>query len=1152
LDSATPIIVLGIDHLIASLTFLRKMGNDDVIFSWENNKSAVQFIGDKEYAVTMPLLLNNKHQFKKATPAKAQAGAGASGQSAALFDHTEPKPKIGRKGATKKAPSAQDIEKESQSKKSGGFVSVPERAGLKHITDRLKRTIKSNFTRMRGMDAKTYAIILERNHAKESALIASRETSASLKAARKSLTKSFGRDKVQQAIQDVVYGTITIEEFKTKFSVDELNPAVISLNKFNAARTANSIELASVLKERNAPSELIEKIEDNDFYMSRIYMKHIMGEKFVPTAEDYDAAVMEIKSGIEDALVTLNEKANKMKGLKASTSVDVIEYMKTRNPALITHLSKSRQNNIRVLADKFSNLKQVIDSVVYDADGNVIISENTDAMLDAARSTVDYYLNRDQAGTGRIDTSNLKKRFLEGAFRKLYQEVTDPIFSSAMTIEAQETLIAEMTMFNKMISTGEGTLWTSMPSEKLGTTEKLGSEDINADKLQYGKMAGKFVTKELHTALIGSDKPGFLRSNFWYKPMGIMRGLKLLGPKTIARNYIEAYIGFAVGSGDALRTGYKKNYAKASSLQIKIIGKNADALETLRGLVKKGVFSVHGSTQAEFVSQLFSTDPKKIGSAGFKKTMELYSLIDFPTKVAAYWTALDRGFTDAEAIEHVRKFYQNPESLPKVMPIISKTGIADYTGYFVDSLRIRGNQVKNTVQSAKKGDIVPLVGLTLSSAIDTARRGAIFTAWKAALIGTWALLQAALRGDDDEKKKVELVEKDREIALRQFMPPWYQVDPLLTWEETNSDNSKSIYYSSLGGNSAFSTEDLIYGAFQSEESLAGIPKSVVKNLYLDRMRPGMYPAALYKFATGDAITGDFKSMGIQDVFAGTHPQKSGIIMQSMLNLGLDVYGGQIGPKISQTMAIGQKQSGNPDIKAGTYTSYRNTREVWTSLFNPVRTYGIDKNQATILLRNKMFNLRDAISESKGMISRREKAIRTMGQSTKYLDKGADKGQTSRMKYLKEAEGIIVNAQIAFNGILSEGEIYAVLKDGLNVSEKEALYIMEGDTENISKYKTNLKETAIERLGGKDRPTRLQYVKDNVYRLSNPKLKKDQIQDIFDELNKSEEYKEDGTTFVIQAFRDRWVRSSTGKKTGRKVGTDAYWKRVRLLKKRLSK
>jgi len=958
------------------------------------------------------------------------------------------------------------LEERSRQLRKAGYVGVPDRAGASRIVRQAGRLIRRKFTRTRGMDADTHASTIERKHAREAAKLVGQATRQDFQRARARLIKKHDKQKVGQWMQDVVYGEKTIDEFRNEFGLPRDHIAVRALNGFNIQRRANSQRLAQLLEEQGAPADLVAKVAENDYYVSRFYLKHLLGDEFVPKQEDYDAAVMEIQAGIEESLENLVESATKARGKQRRTTIDIVGYLQTRDATMLEGMSDSRREQIQRVANKFDKLSQVIESIAYDEDGNVRVEPNTDALLDAAQSTVDYFLNREQAGGGAIDTSNLKKRFLEGAFRVLYQEVTDPQFAAAKTIESQELLIANMTMFNLLARNGRGKVWTDFRSREAGTEVPLGEATNPADKMKYGKLAGKYVTKELHDAVTGGTKPGWIRSNLWFKPMGVMRGLKLLGPKTIGRNYTEAYVGFAVGSGDALRKGYGKNIRKAHALAGDFVARKPKALREVSELVKKGVFSLRGNTQAEEVLNLLTTDPRNWAGQKFQRAMELYSIIDFPTKIAAYWSALDRGMTEAQAVEHVRKFYQNPESVPEFTHGLSRTGITDYVGYFVDSIRIRANQVRHAMDSAKKGDFVPMVGLTTSASIDTLRRTGKIALISTGLKGAWVAIQQAIRDDDDEIDKVELLEDGgRQTALREFMPDWYQDAPLIVWEETKKDGGRAVFYTALGGNSAFPLEDMIYGALQAEESDIEAPANVLKQVWRDKinpLRPGMYPSALYKWFTGDSLGGDYKSTGIQDVLVGEHPRKSEIIREATINLGLDVLGGQFGPKVTQTRAIGRKQSGDVEPRAGTYTPYRSVREVWTSLANPTRTYGIDKNEASILVRNKVVGLRDALRASKGMVSMREKALRNLGDSTAYLDKSAGLGQAKRYEYLKKAEGVFKNAQTAFGGILKDHEIEAILKDGMDVSADEAKAVRYGKVDNLRKYRPDPRKTALQR------------------------------------------------------------------------------------------
>lgn len=965
-----------------------------------------------------------------------------------------------------------DVAAAAKETKQGGYVSTPDRAGISRIGDQTGRFLKRWFTPSQGMDKGTRQAVLQRKRDKASSVLAGTAQSTLFKQARISLIKKHGKEKVGKWMQDVVYGEKTVDEFRKEFDLERTHTALKVLNNFNKNRQKNSAELSRLLEEAGAPADLVEKIRDNDFYISRFYMKHLMGDEFVPEKADYDAATMEIRAGIEDAVLNLAESATKATGKTDRTNIDIVEYMKTRDASMLDGMSDSRRQTIQRVVNKFDKLNQVIDSVVYDESGAVKVNVSTDALLDASRSTVDYFLNRKQAGTGEIDTSHLKKRFLEGAFRSLYKEVTDPVFTTAKTIESQEQLIANMTMFNFLVRESEGKAWTDMPSNKLGTEHKLGSEQNPSDRMKYGKLAGKYVTKELYDTVAGGHQSNAIFKWAWFKPMGVMRGMKLLGPKTIVRNYAEAYLGFAVGNGDALRTGYGKNYKRATDVMNAFVlpanaegrlGKKAEAQKTVEGLIRDGAFSLRGNTSAEEVVNLLTEDPRNWLGNKFKKSMELYSMIDFPTKAAAFWTMeehlLAKGMSPAEAkkgaAEHVQRFYQNPDALPEVMGAISKTGITDYAGYFIDSIRIRKNQIDFAIKSAKEGDMKPMVGLSLSASADAVRRSGKIAALTVGLRTSWIALQQWIRDNDEDVEKADIIEGGtRQAAIREFMPEWYKDSPLLVWEETRKDGSKQVFYSALGGNSAFPLEDMIFGALQAEVDNKRVPESMAKNLLnekLNPVNPGMYPSALWKLLSGDSLGSSYQSTGVIEAINGNHPDRNKIIMESVAGFASDIYLGQFGSKIQQSVAIKRKQAGD-EPKAGTFTPHRSIQEVWTSMFNPTRTYALDANEAEYLVRNRALAIRNQLSVSKGKVSARYKAMETYGgATTKYHDTEAKRGQILRRQYLGDVAGVYSNATTAFGGVLTDKQILKAIKAGANVTDEELKAVVDGTVGEIQDY-----------------------------------------------------------------------------------------------------
>ena len=66
-----------------------------------------------------------------------------------------------------------------------------------------------------------------------------------------------------------------------------------------------------------------------------------------------------------------------------------------------------------------------------------------------------------------------------------------------------------------------------------------------------------------------------------------------------------------------------------------------------------------------------------------------------------------------------------------------------------------------------------------------------------------------------------------------------------------------------------------------------------------------------------------------------------------------------------------------------------------------------------------------------------------------------------------------------------------------------------------------------------------------YRLADPKTPDGRVAELLRDLKANPQYEAD-PQFVVAAFRHRWMYSDTGKRSGRRVGTDAYWARVRQL------
>jgi len=946
-----------------------------------------------------------------------------------------------------------DINKKGRELELGGFVSAPSQAGIGRLGKSLKGWIKRNFTPSMNRTAAERAYAEEKEFNASARVAAGRWASNVFRSARQSLTKKYGRDNVQSSLKDVLYGDMTIDEFRTEYDLEADDKIIKELTQFQNERKVYSKVIAAELR-KAGNEELASRIEENEHYVNRFYLKHTMGDQYSPKPEDMDLAVAQVRAGLEDSLKTLATRLTKAQGKKIKT--DLMEYIQNRDPAVLAGLSKTRAALFDSAARLYDKLDQVVGGINW-VENTAEVSANQEALMDSAQSIVNSYLQDAEKaglGSGRAEGA-LKKRFLEGAFRNLYGEIDDPIFASGRTAEIQHTLAANLVMVNSMMENGKGTIWTEIQSEKAGTMHKMPD-----DPKRFGMLAGKYVTKEVSDTLITKDGAPVFKT--WMNIVGTQRLLKLIGPKTIGRNYLTAYFGFALGSGDAYRPSYYANLKKAHGLGLRFLRGETDAIKELQGLIEQGVFSFHGDSQLGEVKNLLSLKgkPKK----ALDKAGEWYAMIDMPTKVASYWTAKDRGLSDAEAGEHVRKHYQNPFRVIPAVKMLAKLPLTDFPGYFYDSVRIRGNQIRSAFEGVKKGDITPLLGLASAVGLQIFMMSVFGDMRK----GLWEIIKKRL-GKDEKIKDVVEITGIRQQAMRSFMPVYYKNAPMKAWEQTR-DGKKEVVFTVLEGNSAFPLDDMIWGAAQASQ---GDPKDFAKrfasSLRDDFLAGSMQADALYTLATGDALPtkgSTYQTIGPIEAMRDKDPRTFRIIKDSVIRYISDTYGGQVGSKLEQSWSLAEKDKAGQQPTAGSYTPYQSHKQIWGSLFDPARTYTIDKREARRILRNSLVKYQARIAATTSMVGAEERARRRLGAPLERQTQEAKEAQIDRMRYMKDLQKTIADARQAFGGLLSEPEIFAATKDAIKALRTyEVAAVLKGKVDTLPRYVPNYRPSYMERVVG---------------------------------------------------------------------------------------
>jgi hypothetical protein len=697
----------------------------------------------------------------------------------------------------------------------------------------------------------------------------------------------------------------------------------------------------------------------------------------------------------------------------------------------------------RSIAKQLAAMNDIYSSLELTGDG-VKYAINEKALTDAAVSTINGILNR---ATGRanknasiFDVSGLHQRKLEGIFRNLFGEVTDVPLKIGQTEQIQKQALLNQAFFNKLMTEGKGKWWSGMRNDQIGAVHQIPDNPV-----RYGDMAGKWVNNDLKEII--TPDPSKLDKIFapYFEAKSVMRGMKLIGPRTIGRNYATSFLQFALGNGDMLEDGYSAHARNAHSLLKKLVTGDITALRKLEEYQRHGVFTSRQSSQMEDIRYALTNVPKNRITGVMDKLMNTYALIDFPSKVAAYEMQKEMGIkkgmsvADASnaAAAHVRKFYQNQDAVPEFVKDMSKLPFADYPGYFYDSTRIHFNQIINAMQQAQQGNFKPLRGFMYSRLLS-------YLAPAGLSIAANSAIQAAKK----EGMFTKEAEKKEEYVLRSLLPDYYKDAPLYTWWEGPQDKRVIKYAVTGDALNAFPIDSMIRGALESSSKLTDVPGKIVSAFARDRLTMGMFEELLLRTYYGEAPGDVMNTKGIADVLGREDPDKTRIITQSLAWLPAEIVGGQLIPKMRQTMAVMQKQKRGEYI-AGTYSPRQNTSDVWLSWLEPVRVYTVDKDSLDQKIRNDMKKIVEGIGAAKSNISRNIEPEHNQQFIYQQMDKAISR----------------INAiETLTKKWYSDNEIRAILMDAAKMAQlnkAETAALVNRSMENIKDYKPVRRKTQLE-------------------------------------------------------------------------------------------
>ena len=494
------------------------------------------------------------------------------------------------------------------------------------------------------------------------------------------------------------------------------------------------------------------------------------------------------------------------------------------------------------------------------------------------------------------------------------------------------------------------------------------------------------MSQETYDMLMGeglfSQAPMSAAMQQFQKIQAITRGSRLLWWKTVARNGLTSVTGFALGSGDMLNISWVPNMLDGIKLVGLVIAEDPAALEQLAGLVRQDIFDFSHDTMLQAVNaNLEGLDldyhepgnalvgaarhPSKAYMKTLKKLMMWYALIDLPTKYASYMVNKDKMGHDA-AVQHVHDFYQYRDAVPSGISKLNRWGLGDYTGYTYDSSRIMGNQIIRAAKESTKGNVKPLVGLTLRLTVPLFRYGAggsllhTFPAMAVELAaqGIWPnVLEHLLGGEKDDDDLWRVASNAEVAALRNSLPSYDRGQPLAVWYERDSTSDPwTLRYKVMGNISAFPLEDIILGAWQtsSQDPNKSFVGTLIKNAWeASPLTPGMTYDNLMTIATGDEgiLEEGYKQEGVLDVLRDVKRVKDsgGKVRSDWAEIVAKRIGQYAGDTIipgqmwNMGMAMFEAKSGRDTGLAGRMVHTRTAEDAWDLLSRLIRDKTIEKD-----------------------------------------------------------------------------------------------------------------------------------------------------------------------------------------------------------------
>lgn len=1031
------------------LGFLRRMGNSQVEIDYVDEMA--------------PLLLRGKNEYYVLMPMRSDGGNLSRG----VRDVPERDPDAGP-AADEPAPGA-DLPDMGRA----GYMDVPSPSALEKSVQSFRRVMRRMFSRYHGMSQELWETVRRHETRLQAAGMNNKALQKEFQTGLRELQRAgHERQKLMDDFRDVVYGRTELDGFRQHYGLAEDHVAVKALRNFTESREVARRALVESGREFGLPETLLQAFRDNEYYVARAYLRFMAPEEFQPDPRDYRIAVQQVQAELAEGLERFLVHATKVRGKRVQ--FDVIEWLETGDRNLLRPLSSTRRKAAEALRRDYRAMVDMIDGLYMDGDRGPrpsedarVVSANINAarLADAAEAYTDYYLKRDASvpGTGIVETGRYRHRFLEGAFRKLYGEVTDPKLAAAITQEAQAKVLSQLTLFNELAEVGKGRWWSGTPSESLGLTHRLGRETDRTDRLRYGPLAGQFVSKELHDFLSPAKQSGKFSlartfGDFWLLELARHRIFAVLHGRPAMRNYLNNYQ-YPLMSGDIFLPGYGENLQKSHTLLYRYLRGDANAIRQMAELSREDVFHETISPIAEDIAASLrgpgGSRPTRAIKKVLAKSATYYSYIDFPTRVAAYWTAIQNGMSPEQAVNHVREHYQYRPAVPTGIRGLSRLPFADFLGYKVNSMQIWEAGLRGAVEGSREGDWRKPIGFAMASSWAGMHAAVKWGTLGSAFVAAWAAIHQmlrSLRGDDDDVTNVQPLEDDLS-ALRVLVPHYDHQMPIALWQERH-DGSRVLYYSVWNNLSVFPHDDILAAAVHRTHEdgvLAGLQaaKDVAIQQYV---QPGMMPQNLYQSITGNELSftrAGRQSRGLTDLHGVDDPDRNDIIVRALLNYATGSTG-QYGQSLRNILEITSRREAGQEPLVGSYTRQSTYSEAASRLVRLIRTYKLDFDSASIMMRDRLGPLATRLNLVHQRLNDPQRQELRYGVADPDSIERTDALQKHRTRLINESTRIVeamkdldeYDDARRSGHWFDEGQLHAILLDS-GFGRREATIIMRG-------------------------------------------------------------------------------------------------------------